>query len=106
MYLRKLQRFKPLIGYLPYNVHPIHHRDNLPNIAHTQVPEVVLATLLKHVHAVVGLWRAAHDRKGRFQAVLSGYPLAIAVVIGPVEVVVHLLFVCCPVLWWDYCLGS
>jgi hypothetical protein len=38
--------------------------------------------------------------------VLSGYPLAIAVVIGPVEVVVHLLFVCCPVLWWDYCLGS
>jgi hypothetical protein len=33
---------------------------------------------------------------------LSGYPLAIAVLVGLGEVVVHLLFIYCPAFWWNY----
>jgi hypothetical protein len=74
-------------------------------IGSSQVPGIVLATKLKHLHAVAGPPSAADNRLGRFQAIVFGHSLAIAVVVAPEVVVVNLLFVCCPVLWWNY-LGS
>jgi hypothetical protein len=50
--------------------------------------------------AVAGLWAATHDRLGRFQAVFFYHGIA------PVEeLLIKLLFVCYPALWWNY-LGS
>jgi hypothetical protein len=94
-YLRNLQRSESRLAHLRYNVHQVHRRYNLPNSALNRVREVVLAARLKHGHAVAGVWGAAHDRLGRFQAVGFDHHLA----------VVNLLFVCCPALWWNY-LGS
>jgi hypothetical protein len=102
MYLRNLQRSESHLAHLRYNVHQVHRRHNLPNFALNQVPEIVLAAGLKHVRTAAGLSSGAHNRLGRFQAVGFGHPLAIAVVVSPPVIVVKLLFVCCPALWWNY----
>jgi len=102
MYLRNLQRSESHLAYLRYNVHQVHRRHNPLNFARNQVPEIILAARLKHVHAVARLSSAAHNRLGRFQAVAFGHALAIAVVVAPEVVVVNLLFVCRPALWWNY----
>jgi hypothetical protein len=102
MYLRKLQRSESHLTYLRYNVREIHRRHNLPNLARNQVPEIILTARLKHVHTVAELSSAAHNRLGRFQAVAFSHAPAIAVVVAPEVVVVNLLFVRCPALWWTY----
>jgi hypothetical protein len=98
MYPLNLQRSDSQLGYLRYNAHQVHRRHNLPNSARHLVPDVVPAARLKHVHSVDGLSAAAHDRLGRFQAVVFSH-------IIPPEFVANHLFVCCPAIWWNY-LGS
>jgi hypothetical protein len=95
MYFHNLQRFKSLPGYLRYNVLPIHRRYNLTKIALNRVPEVIFAARLKHVHAVAGVCRAAHDQLERFQAVGLGHRV-------PGVVVVNFLIVRRPALGWNY----
>jgi hypothetical protein len=97
MYLRDLQRLESQLGYLHYNVYQVHRRYNLANLALNRVPDVILAARLKHVWTVAGLSGAAHDRLGRFQAVMFGH-----VITPEEELLVKILFVCCPALWWNY----
>src|SRR3954453_4216745 len=73
IYPLNLQRSDSQLGYLRYNVHQVHRRHNLPNSTCHRVPDVVPAARLKHVHVIVGLSAAAHDRLWRFQAVVFSH---------------------------------
>jgi hypothetical protein len=105
MYFLHLQRSLSRLAYLRYNILQLHRCHNLPNIVRHQVPEIVLATGLKHVITVAGLSSAAHNRLRRFQAEGFSNPLATTIVPAPPVIIVKLLFVCCPAFWWNY-LGS
>lgn len=102
MYLRSLQRSESLLAHLRYHIRQVQRRYNLQNIVPNLAPEIILASRLKHVQAVAGVSSGAHNRLARFQAVAFSYALAIAVGAAPVVVVINVLFVCCPTLWWNY----